>query len=599
MLQAKKQRITIIGSGPVGLFTAILLKRQYGKFIDVTLLDSHITDYERPGIIAKKAVQAINEVFVSLGIPAVDVPDSGGEPANSIFIGDLQRALLLHAERAGVNLLQEAFASLEKDTIKTKKNTAIPSDLVIDCSGEGRVVVNFTNEKFGSDSTFQVERIANNPIKQHFIAYVHMDEENSSLCRIDDLKKRNPVVFVQTLEKLRKTFGWQEFAEPEMVVSKWDEKGKGTRYCFYFEIPPQMAEASIAVQQEYLKALLTLKTGNVIQFELEEGRFKFNPFDVDPQRVLQPLNTTNYSIPVVACGDAMLSAEYRFGTGVANGITCAIGLVKSLRVTPERLEVSKAQLESELSATIMRHCDEVRKSYQSKRDQLSGANLQEAYEAYTQAFKSLAKHKETESDLLVIEQGLFDLAVKLKESSGSKFVYALECKQKKQLFKSAFQEAESFYKKALLIYENYCPHKQETPQLQSERAKIYSNLAKIFYQTGRINEAISYAEQSLTIAIKYKIEEMVERAFTSLENSCKRALSDYNRDFPNDKWNEKIALNEKMAKMTESLGKDSKPYMQELNRLKEALGDAQKAMKNEVSSLRTPQDDSSTLSLGQ
>ncbi|KTD63913.1 tetratricopeptide repeat protein [Legionella spiritensis] len=591
MFQPKKHRIAIIGSGPVGLYTAILLKWKYGESIDVTLIDSHINDYERPGIIAKKAVQIINSSFQSRDIPEIDVPDSGGEPANSVFIGDLQKSLLKHAQKLGVNLVEDAFASLEENTITTKKGQSMTSDLVIDCSGEGRVVANFTNKRFGGDSVFNVETIAENPIKQHFIAYVHMDVENSNLCRMEDLKKRDPVVHAKTMEELRKTFGWKEFADPEMVVSKWDQKTEGARYCFYFEVPSQVAQAGMKEQEAYLKALLLLKTGKFIAFEREEGKFKFIPFDVDPKRVLQPVNTTNYSIPVVVCGDALVSAEYRFGTGVANGVTCASGLVNSIEVTPKEVVISKDRFEIETRATVESHVDEIKKSYQSKRSQLSGRNLVEAFEMYTKALKILATSEESESDLLKIEGGLFDLAAKFKESAREKFLQGVDSRKKEQHFIPFFQEAEALYKHALDIYENYCPNRQETKDLHSERAKIYSNLSRVFYQTGRIDEAIQFAEQSLNIAIKYDIKDMFESAFVSLEGSCKKALSDYNKDFPNSKWGEKIELNEKMAKMASQIGKDVKPYQEELERLKQKLLEAQSTMKSEMSTMRPDNDE--------
>lgn len=81
---------------------------------------------------------------------------------------------------------------------------------------------------------------------------------------------------------------------------------------------------------DLLIALLNkLKTGNDINFTIEPGRLSFVPFDVEPKRVLEPV-VTSQAFPILIAGDALLSAEYRFGTGVTNGVNCANVLLDSI-----------------------------------------------------------------------------------------------------------------------------------------------------------------------------------------------------------------------------------------------------------------------------
>jgi 2-polyprenyl-6-methoxyphenol hydroxylase-like FAD-dependent oxidoreductase len=62
-LDKNMPNIFIAGAGPVGLYTAIVLKHLYKNSVTVTVLDAHSARYDRPGVIAPMAVDAINEFF--------------------------------------------------------------------------------------------------------------------------------------------------------------------------------------------------------------------------------------------------------------------------------------------------------------------------------------------------------------------------------------------------------------------------------------------------------------------------------------------------------------------------------------------------------
>lgn len=79
----------------------------------MTVIDSHVTDYDRPGIIAQMAVEQINTHFLELGITSIDVPASGGYPPNSVFIRDLQQQLLRRARSMGVVTDAQKFRGID------------------------------------------------------------------------------------------------------------------------------------------------------------------------------------------------------------------------------------------------------------------------------------------------------------------------------------------------------------------------------------------------------------------------------------------------------------------------------------------------------
>ena len=72
-------KIVIAGSGPIGLYTAILLRNRH-LGVQVTVLDHRIGRFDRPGVIAIGALEAINASFARLDISPIEVIESGSLP---------------------------------------------------------------------------------------------------------------------------------------------------------------------------------------------------------------------------------------------------------------------------------------------------------------------------------------------------------------------------------------------------------------------------------------------------------------------------------------------------------------------------------------
>ena len=596
MQQLTKQRILIAGSGPVGLYTAILLKRKYVNGIDVTIIDSRVDSYERPGIIAKQAVEIINASFKINDIPPIDVPDSQGIPANSVFIGDLQKSLLKHAKQYKVNIVSQSFDELIGKTVTTKDKNTLDCDLLIDCTGESRAITRFANQELGPNSIFKIEPIAENPIKNHFIAYVHMDKENSAGCTIQNPENRNPVLWASAMQNLRAQ-GWQEFAEPEIVTSRWDNGENGTSYCFYFEIPAAVAQGDVEQQEAYLKTLLQLKTGQSLKFTREDGRLKFLPFDVDPKIVLNPINITNYPIPVGICGDALMSPEYRLGTGVRNGILCANALVNSIAITPDRVLINEQRYNVEAQGVVQEHVKEVTRNYKAKKKALSHRDLLDAYSIYTKAYEELNDDSsQLTENAFRVETGLFDLAAKFKLSATEKFLAAIDKKKKGLYFEEDIQVAEKLFMNSLHIYQRYCPHMQESfgKFIGSESSKLCSNLAKIYFQIDNVSDAIHYAEKSLDLANKFDVTEMLhmDKIPKVLYDCYEKALLNCDEGH----LVEKIELNEKLVQLASSIQKNPSVYLEKIQMLKQTIKQKQETLKSEINTLK---DESSSFDSGQ
>lgn len=197
--------IVIAGAGPIGLYTAILLRSRYPD-VNVTVLDDRIGAFSRPGVIATGALDAINESFDKLRIPRLEVSECGSHP-RAIYIKDLQQALYEKAKSLGVTLIKRNYSAIEDRQVIVEDDDEgipiqpLPCDLLIDCTGNDRVA---TEEVLGATD------IADNPIKNHFLAYIYVDHEN------DALMNSSAPITPQSLRTFRDNTGWSEFEAPEI-----------------------------------------------------------------------------------------------------------------------------------------------------------------------------------------------------------------------------------------------------------------------------------------------------------------------------------------------------------------------------------------------
>lgn len=196
---------------------------------------------------------------------------------------------------------------------------------------------------------------------------------------------------------------------------------------FYFEIPDGLHGASRTAQEAYLGALLKLKTGENIAFVAEEGRGRFLSFDVDPKIVRNPVNTTAYPFPIVLCGDAHMSPEYRLGTGVRNGIECANDLMAMTHFSPSKgtLIVEKEGYDLYVRRITEPHEKAVAREYEPKKMALKNTDVLVACNKYCLAYDK-AETTANEAAKVTIISGLKDLAGIIKHTADEKLAYALQ-----------------------------------------------------------------------------------------------------------------------------------------------------------------------------
>lgn len=288
----------------------------------------------RPGVIATGALDAINDSFEQLGIPRLEVSECGSHPS-AIHIKDLQQALYEKAKSLGVALIQKNYSAVESKQVIVEDDDediiqSLPCDLLIDCTGNDRVA---TEEILGATD------IADNPIKNHFLAYIYVDKAN------DALMSSSASITSQSLRAFRANTGWSEFVAPEIdnPPRRWQGPMmyKGTeyaaKYCLYFEIPSNLNREHYSA---YLRELLKLKYGKDIDFKASSDPGAFNKFEVSTKALVNFVGEID-DTPVVALGDALVSAEYRYGTGIENGVAGAYMLTRSLSWDGTRMSVDQ------------------------------------------------------------------------------------------------------------------------------------------------------------------------------------------------------------------------------------------------------------------
>ncbi|WP_347251863.1 FAD-dependent monooxygenase [Legionella sp.] len=476
--------IVIVGSGPVGLYTAIYLAR---KGFPVQVIDKYADHFSRPGVVAVEAGQLITRQLAHLGIK-VEIPFADSFP-ETYYISDIQKVLREEAEKLEVKFTSAHFKGIQGDSVEVEGDISpIKCDLLIDCSGESRTVVNYVNSTT-SKEIFKVSPIADNPVKTNFIAFITMNQEDAELLS-GYRGSHSAINEVKRFEELRAQ-GWTQNDMPHWDMRRWSfSGGKPSRFCCYFEMPDELARAPESKQREWLSTMLELKAGKKIDFEIEPGSLKFCPFVVDPHQVENPIcQSSPFPFPIAVCGDAMMSAEYRKGTGIANGIVCANGLANATQFTGHAYQINETifyKTFTEYRSTEMcigEHKKEVRDLYRARRNNLLDHRIQKTkLETYLEAH---AMSPEDEN----IKKGLLEQISGFKKLADTAYL------------SKDFEKARLIYLEALKacssLKEKPSSELLELAKLRNLETRIYSNLERTCRYQNKLPEAQEHLADSM------------------------------------------------------------------------------------------------------
>lgn len=478
--------IVIVGSGPVGLYTAIRLA---AKGFPVQVVDKYAGNFSRPGVVAIQAGEIITRQLQSIGIDP-KIPLAGSYP-ETYYISEIQKALHNKAESLGVQFTSANFEGIQGHSIKVEgQDTLIDCDLLIDCTGESREVVNYVNST-NSSKVFTVSPIADNPVKTNFVAFITMSKEDAE--QLSAYKgTSSPVNQVTTFETLREQ-GWTQNDLPHWDMRNWKVSGAETeRFCCYFEMPEDLARAPLTKQKEWLSTLLESKAGKKIDFDIEPGTLKFRAFNVDPKKVEEPIYQSGvYPFPIAVCGDALISAEYRKGTGISNGIICSNGLINAINLEGGKITLNRDAFDHTVTEhrstamCIQEHIKEVKDLYQGRRNKLGDIKIQK--DKLDRYLEALSIDPENE----VIKKGLLNQINELKKLADTAYL------------SRQYEKAHLTYEYALdacaALGKNPSAELSELAKLYNLQSRICSNLEKTYRGLNNPVKAQLYFKQGMSL----------------------------------------------------------------------------------------------------
>lgn len=396
------RKIVIVGGGPAGLYLAIRLSQvlsSQSSAFKIVIIEPKFDDYNRPGIVAKNALDLI-ERHIKLGN---DVLKASDDTDSSILISRLESALYKEALHFPIQFVKASLTGIDvKGRLTLDNGDHLSCDYAFDCTGSRRKMISAVNTYLPSGSKFTVSQVADNPTKNHFVAYVTMDESNAALMKEDT--RRDPLRRALGLQRLRSEFKWPEFVEPELSQRRYTHD-KSVLFYLYLETPPHFNKLSRSRQKEWLNALIEIKTGHVLKYTVEDDPLKFSAFIVDPDKVNETyLTTSDLPFIVIPMGDAHIKPDFRLGIGIRSGVlrteTFIKAFVKSDGDLPQALKIYEVLVQEPLGW----HEQSLRSEYRLAKEKIQNA-LPEVRKMYMAAL-SLAQ---TDIEKQTLIRGLDDI----------------------------------------------------------------------------------------------------------------------------------------------------------------------------------------------
>ncbi|RUR18540.1 hypothetical protein ELY21_07525 [Legionella sp. km535] len=313
----------IIGAGPAGLYTAIKLHKKGIR--DLVVYDPRAGHYTRPGhlngSVFKVAESGLQFEFWS---------------GNKIgHIKDLENALYIQATKLGITIERKRFIRLHEDARKPGVivdndgvEERVEADYVFDCTGSRREVVAALNHLV-PDSPLKMTTITDLPVRNHFLAYVKINQSDWSRFQYDSTQIEHfpemvdALSFAQSIMKLR-TMGWKEFKFPRCYGVSF---GKD-KICLYLHAPDNLPKEHY---DDWVQTVLECYTKSISYTHLAPSpKPRFLSFPASAQ-ALQDVSCKRKNLPtVIALGDAQIDFDYYLAHGIKDGMKRIDALFKHM-----------------------------------------------------------------------------------------------------------------------------------------------------------------------------------------------------------------------------------------------------------------------------
>lgn len=384
----KKQ--VIVGAGVIGLYLAHLLKdmgldpividprtgpydAKMAADKSIKTRDPHTGEYTRPGYIQPDLFDLIS---TQLGFKF--------DPKKKKHIKDIERALYDLAIARQIDVRKARFVEFTdegmviQDEVSGKKEP-IQCDEAFDATGGARVLVEAINKaaakgEIESKQPFSIDRIANNPHKKHFGAYVKLTDAAEQKKINSFIERREKYIELQNtkenqefLAELKTHFGWTGETIPTFRVIPF---GKN-KFSFHFEIPKDLPPEQYDI---FLKALVSHYTDvhDLHYSQIDTRKYhkkpRFMAYDVDPHAVTPAHFQKQKKFPTVrVIGDALCQSDYRDANGIKLGIHLVNILLSHAKVKDGILLVDESKCQTAISQEIEKHKIRLERGYSKRR----------------------------------------------------------------------------------------------------------------------------------------------------------------------------------------------------------------------------------------
>lgn len=484
-----RKNIVIIGAGPIGLALAILLARRGVR--NIAVVDPRAGEYSRSNDFLKEVFEFFS---IILKIPI--------ESTKERYIKDLENELLAYACTLEITFYKGYFMDINAESITISRNLlseqnqtqTIAYDILFDCSGSRRCVVEAINKKFSPTSRENLFKICPIPSVATRLSFLFTQREMSGQDVIA-FSQHQHTYDIKTLTAL----GWQNPCIPKSYANPLTEgtlltlKTKSHVPCnLYAQAPPDLPEAKM---KEWLKAILYMKTGMASDFsdEISLSKFEVTPCYTYPGYCVDEKD----AVPMTfVLGDALTQPPFFWGSGTIFHLAFAYSLAKSLDINSDgSISLKEKEVYEKLYEDgLDRFKSEVLQfiwSYREENnflDAKTDGDIEKYLEQLIQQLKAPDYAEPPSIKLHKLAQRLKQFCIKLKDSQP--------------------QKAKSYFKMILRIYFEHMSNWWQQTSL--DKIEIYTELINL--QLGDEQEVAKLAQQ---------IELLLESAIVGEESRIK------------------------------------------------------------------------------
>ncbi len=544
--------VVIVGGGPAGLYTALLLTELGIK--DLIVVDPRVGNYTRVGHVVPAVFQLAKDTL-NIKFNLVE---------NKYYhIKDFEKLLYTHALEIGIKIEKKSFVGFQAKnnipgvSLSSSEGTEwLAADYVLDCSGSRRATVHAINASY-TPPLFQEKIFNNEVISNYGIAYIKMKrsvvgeitnyfiEQGKELGLHTELSHYE---YARRLVNLHK-HGWEEFLVPFCYGASFDKE----KACLYYPMPANLKEESYTEWlEDVLKCYIPNPEAHYAYLPASKktplsppliSSFRFIPRELDKLFLQQKGLPT-----IIPLGDAQIDSHFMSGQGILNGMLRILLLSHALSIVKGKISAFDTRSYHEHMADVLSKqkklvqknteimLDNCRSSLKLAKERLIKASLRATVEEkadfesllekiehrltyekimedftayYDENLQIRAPQTMTASALINFQNQLIGILEKLPTHSfqGERLKVlllnlALSWKERGN---SSYKENNYFtalsnYIKAMEIYKLAAFNER----ISTDKLAIFSNLTLTYLQLEQYEEAVTIGKQALATYEKYQ-----------------------------------------------------------------------------------------------